>query len=189
MSRAFREARQQAKQRSAEHRHRRDDYGRVIVDMTVNDDTNFLSVFSASNNPVISAEVAEFIEASTRSILPKDQITMRIHSSCIDDDEKEIYRSAIREYYLEQYSASRRTMQRSSISIVVLGVIGVLILALGVLLERSAVGIVLARVVEIAAWVLIWEAVHQCAFRRQELRVHKLRCLSFLSMNIEFTSR
>ena len=45
--------------------YRRDGEGRIIVDMNVKDDTDFLSVFSANDTPVISSEVAEFLENST----------------------------------------------------------------------------------------------------------------------------
>ena len=71
-------------------RFQRDDENRVIINMTVKDDSNFLSVFSQSDTPVINTEVAEFIENSTNSVLPKEQLTLRIHSDCIDDTEKAI---------------------------------------------------------------------------------------------------
>lgn len=45
----------------------------VIIKMAVKDDTNFLSVFSESETPVISGEVADFIENKTMSVPPKEQ--------------------------------------------------------------------------------------------------------------------
>ena len=78
--------------------YKRDNENRIVIDMTVKDDSDFLSVFSQSDTPVISSEVAEFIENSTDSILPKEQLTLRIHSDCIDDNEKVLYRESIKEY-------------------------------------------------------------------------------------------
>lgn len=46
----------------------RDSENRVIINMTVKDDSDFLSVFSFSDIPVISSEVAEFIENNTKKL-------------------------------------------------------------------------------------------------------------------------
>jgi len=63
----------------------RDENGRIIVNMNVGDDSTFLSMFSVTAEPVISSEVAEFVEFSTRLLPPDADITLRIHSNCIDD--------------------------------------------------------------------------------------------------------
>ena len=86
------EIKREAKRQSSERKYKRDADGRVIINMTVKDDTDFLSVFSIGDTPVISSEVAEFLESSTHSVLPKEQLALRIHSNCIDDNEKEEYR-------------------------------------------------------------------------------------------------
>ncbi len=46
----------------------RDEQGRIIINMTVKDDSEFLSRFSERSTPVISSEVAEFLENSTQGI-------------------------------------------------------------------------------------------------------------------------
>ena len=109
-------------------RFQRDDENRVIINMTVKDDSNFLSVFSQSDTPVINTEVAEFIENSTNSVLPKEQLTLRIHSDCIDDTEKAIYREAIKEYYREKRIADSRELNRNNIIALLLTVAGVAVL-------------------------------------------------------------
>ena len=64
--------------------------GGRVVNMIVKDDTDFLSVFSESETPVISGEVAEFIENRTMTMPPKEQLTLKIHSDCIDENEKKL---------------------------------------------------------------------------------------------------
>lgn len=93
------EIKREAKKQSSERKYLRDADGRVIINMTVKDDTDFLSVFSTGDTPVISSEVAEFLENSTQSIRPKEQLILKIHSDCIDDNEKKEYGRAIKEYY------------------------------------------------------------------------------------------
>ena len=144
--------------------YQRDDENRVIVNMTVKDDSDFLSVFSQSDTPVISSEVAEFIENSTDSILPKEQLTLRIHSDCIDDNEKVLYRESIKEYYAEKRVAIARELKRNNIVSLLLTLTGVLILVLEMIFEYKLSSLIWSEVIDIAAWVFLWEAVDISAF-------------------------
>ena len=65
-----------------------DDEGRVIIDITVNDDSNFLSPYSYSENNDISTEVASFIDQSILSIKKDQKIHFVIHSDSIDENER-----------------------------------------------------------------------------------------------------
>ena len=105
MGNTERKIKREIKVQSKERPKRRDEDGRRIIHMTVDDDSHFLSRFSAGDTPVISSEVAEFIEDCTCSVLPKTALTLKIHSACIDKDEQEIYERAIKEHYTEQYNA------------------------------------------------------------------------------------
>ena len=67
----------------AQERESYDSDGRAIIDMSITDDSEFLSPYSKHASPVISSDVAEFIEDSTSYFKPKQQFTLRIHSDCI----------------------------------------------------------------------------------------------------------
>lgn len=71
---------------------------------------------------------------------------------------------------------------------VVLGVVGIIILALILFSESWINSAVWSEVMDIVAWVLIREVVHIAVFQNRELRLMKRRYLSYLSMNIEFHS-
>lgn len=184
----LKEIKREAKNQSSKRKYERDADGRVIIRMTVKDDTDFLSVFSAGDAPVISSEVAEFLEACTHSVLPKEPLTLKIHSDCIDDNEKEEYRQAIREHYTERYIANNRELKRNALIALLLALTGILILASAFLIEYRTGSAFWTEVVDIAAWVFLWEAVDISVFRSRELRIKRSRYLSFLSMNIEYYS-
>lgn len=57
---------------------KRDGESNVIIDMTVNNDDAFLSSFSGTDVPIISSDVADFIESSTRSLSPRERYTLCI---------------------------------------------------------------------------------------------------------------
>ena len=171
---------------SSERKYKRGEDGSIVINMNVKDDTDFLSVFSESNVPVISSEVAEFIENSSFSVMPKEKLTLKIYSDCIDDEEKVIYRKAIEEYYTERYIVNERELKRNYIIILVLTLFGVITL-IGAYFIDNRTGIsFLMEIVDIAAWVFLWEAVDISVFHLRELRVKRRRYLSFLTMNIEY---
>lgn len=163
----------------------RDEEGNVMINMTVKNDEGFLSPFSENNSYVISDEVADFIENSTKEALPKDQYTLYIHSNCIDDGEKEMYKKAINEYYTKQYIAIKREISRNRRAVIVMALIGVMFLALALALDYNGFAI-WTEVVDIAAWVFLWEAVYLEFFDNKKSRIKMKYCLSYLSMKIVY---
>lgn len=183
----FREIKKQVEYTLRGRKVQRDGEGNVIINMTVKNDDGFLSPFSENNSYVISDEVADFIENSTKEALPKDQYTLYIRSNCIDDEEKKIYKEAIKEYYTKQYIALKREINRNRRSVVVMGAIGIIFLALALILELKSYAI-WTEVVDIAAWVFLWEAVYLEFFETKKSKTKLKYSLSYLSMKIVYLS-
>lgn len=152
---------------------------RAVVRMIVKNDDDFLSVFSASETPVISTEVAEFIESST--------LSLHICSNCIDEEEKRVYSRAIRAYYAERYHAIEQERKRNVRVVLLLTLIGILILSLALFLDGIE-HFLWAEVIDIAAWVFLWEAVDIGAFHNRDLRVKRMRYHTYMTMQIEYDS-
>jgi len=166
--------------RPFERRRRRDEDGRVIIDMTVKNDDDFLSVYSTSETPVIATDVAEFIENSTHSISPRERFALHIHSYCIDDSEKQEYAAAIKEYYAEKYIASKKELHLNRIITAILALSGILVLALAFSIQNA----VWSEVIDIAAWVLLWEAFDTAVFKNREINLKRQRYLAYISMTV-----
>ena len=167
-------------------KHKRDSENRIIIDMNITDDTNFLSVFSAGEAPIIDCTVANFLESRTKSILPNEQLVLHIHGSCVDENEKIIYTNAIKEYYLQQYFSYRRDLKKNYLTSSLLAIFGIAILMLAIFLADIQQNPVWSSAVDIVAWVLIWEAVHILVFKNKELQFNKLRSKAFASMDVEY---
>lgn len=163
-----------------------DENGRVIVNMNVGDDSNFLSMFSVTEKPVISNEVAEFMEFSTQLQLPNTDITLRIHSNCIDENEQKFYTAAMKQFYREQYFITAKEQKRNNITAVFLMLVGILCLGLMFATEHIFSSVVWSEVIDIAAWVFLWESVDIYFFQTRKLKIRKKRCTSFMNMNIEY---
>ena len=63
---------------------------------------------------------------------------------------------------------------------------GVAVLAFQLFFEYITRNLIWAEVIDIVAWVLLWEAVDIIAFGNRSLRVKCKRYLSYMSMKIEY---
>ena len=104
-------------------RREKDENGRVVINMTVKNDDSFLSVFSTTDTPTISSEVAEFLENSVENILPTESLALHIHSNCIDKGEEELYRKGIEEYYTEKYLSNKQKLKHNKILVTLFGIV------------------------------------------------------------------
>ena len=170
----------------SERKIQRDAEGRAVINMTVKNDDGFLAEYSEGNVPMISENVSDFLEHNAQSILPKESITLRIHSNSIDDTEKEEYKSAIKEYYTKRYISDKRELRRNTWIAIILAIAGIIALFAAIIVEMQTDSPIWTEVIDIIAWVLIWESVDITVFRNRELRVNCLRYISFISMKVEY---
>ena len=163
-----------------------DEDNRLIINMEIQNADNILDEFSRTDYPIISTQIAEYIEKVTTALKPIEKFTLRIHSDCIDDNEKMIYSKAIKNYYTDKYLVDNRKLKKDKKVSLILGINGVLILILVIILEYLENSVLWMRVFDIVAWVFIWEAVAIIAFKCKELKINQLKYLNLIDMKIEF---
>lgn len=188
MIRALKELKRQMDARADSDEVERDEEGRAIVEMTVLRDEDFLSDFSAGK-PVVSGEVAEFVEESAMAFRPKEPICLKIYSDCIDEEEEKVYSNALKEYYVRRYTENRRSMRRNRLAAAIMLLIGVVALAVVLTLSLLKRVEILVEVLDIFAWVFLWEAVDLFFLEGGVLRMKQLRFLRFIDAKIEFLPR
>ena len=163
-----------------------DENGRAIINMSVKSDDNFLSDFCNGDAPVISGRVSDFLENSYPNTSKPTPLTLKIKSDCIDEDEKIIYKNAICDYYTDKYLANERHLKRNFIVAIILGIVGLAVMALALILESAKESMLWVGFVDVVAWVFIWEFVDILFFENYVLRLNRIRYLSFIDMLIEF---
>lgn len=186
MNRKFRERKKEADRQMKARKYKRDDGGRVIIQMNVKDDANFLSEFSESATPVISSEVAEFIENETNAVPPNEDFTLQVYNDCIDDREEKVYSAAIKEYYMQKYIANEREIKRNRFAVLLLGIAGILVLAAELIFDYRVGNALWSSVIDIVAWVLLWEAVDIGVLEARVTAIKRKRFLAYLSMKTEY---
>ena len=186
MKKGLRERKKEADRQLEARKYKRAGDGRIIIQMNVKDDSNFISEFSESATPVISSEVAEFIENETNSVKPNEEFALHIYNNCIDEDEQKIYTAAFSEYYMQKYIANERDIKRNRFAVLILAIAGILVLAAKFIFDFRGVSPVWTSVVDIIAWVFLWEAVDIGVLEARVSSIKRRRYLSYLYMKIEY---
>ena len=157
-----------------------------VINMTVLNDSEFLSPYSPTETPIISGEVAEFLENGAAKRMPKQKVSLNIHSDCIDDGEKTVYDKAIRNYFNLKLEGANQDLKRNLIVSVIFTVIGVVGLAAMLLFEHFFNNAIWVEVVDIFAWVFVWEAVDQFFIERRKLIRNRSKYQAFTEMQINY---
>lgn len=156
-------------------RHIYDGEGREVIDMRVICDDDFLSPYSVGDKPYISGGVAEFLDEAVKPLDLKRGLHIKIKGETIDGDERPIYREAFKNYYCGRVAEVGAKLKRNLVASVVMLLIAVVILSVYVTMEVLGYNYVVLEMVDIVAWVFMWEAVDQFVFERSLLRREYVR--------------
>jgi len=151
-----------------------DENGKYVLRMTVRDDENFLSPYSGDRQGVISAEVADFLDNAAESLDLKKPILIKVSGDTIDNEEQKLYRAAVKKYYGNRIAETDARLKKNLILSVIMAIIGAAILSVCVLLHINDGVAVISELIDIAAWVFVWEAVDLFFLARPALRREQL---------------
>ena len=155
-----------------------DQDNRRIIRLSVADDSCFLSPFSAEGVPVINPDTAAFLDHSLKQMLPDSRIHFIISSDQIDDKEQVIYQKAIINYYHSEFAETARELKKNMFQSIVMTIVAVMVFAISIILSSIDTKIIILDMLDVVAWVFMWEAVDLFFFQRSILKIRQLRTLS-----------
>lgn len=164
----------------------KDENGKELIRMQVLEDGDFLSPYSREGEPTISSGVADFLDNTIKSKTLKQEIHIEIAGDVIDEKEKEIYRTAVGNYYRSRIIDIDRRLKRNTAAALVMAITAVVILTFYLVLELRNAGYVFLEIVNITAWVFMWEAVDLFFFERKTLKIEQLRDYRLYSAEITY---
>lgn len=159
------------------------------INMTVNDDQNFLSPYCESGMPVISSEVADFLINGANAFHPTEKLVLNVTSDCVDENEKIQYSSAIKNYFALKLNDVQRDLKRKTLISVVFTLIGIIALAFMFVCDARNVATLWIECIDIFAWVFLWEAVDQFFIERNGLLLLRKRYINLIEMPINFIDK
>lgn len=160
-----------------------------VINMYVADDGNFLSPFSAAGYHVISGETAEFLDHNYKRHLTDNDLRLIIASDVIDDGERIVYTNAIRNYYQTEFKETKRELHKNFIQSVVMTIVSAIVFAIAITLGTTTqTSDVILNMLDVFAWVFMWEAVDLFFLQRPVLKKKQRKNTEFINAEILFTS-
>jgi hypothetical protein len=164
----------------------RDENDRLIVNLSIKNDDGFLSPYSLKGEPQLASETAEFLQHSIKNTKHTDDISFHVHSSVIDANEEVEYRKAIKCYYAHEITETKTKMRRNAMSSALMILLGILVFALRIIFSSVFPNEIFLSVLDVVAWVFVWEATDLFFFKRTELRQELLQYLKIYTADIKF---
>ena len=163
-----------------------DEKGRTVVRLRVTDDDNFLSPFSVEGKPVIAGETAEFLNHSLLQLKTSSAVHFVVSSNVITDEEQQVYEKAIKNYYREEFAERAREIRKNTLASLVMILVGALVFAIAILLESMDLKPLFLNILDVIAWVFVWEAADLFFLQRPVLRKEQLRNLKIAVAEFTF---
>ena len=155
--------------------------------MKIENEDDIVSSLSMGEDLMVNESFETFISNSVSHIEPDKKIDLKI--SCennIYDDEKTNIKNAIKNHYTKKISSINDDLHKNAIDNIFLTVASVAVLALIIVLSKFSYLTLLIEILDIFAWVLLWEVFDNFIFRRRELRKIAIKNYQILNMRIEF---
>lgn len=163
----------------------RDENGKFIIDMMILDDNSFVSPF-CGNAPIVSSDVATYLDNSIKNIPPKSEIALHIISDVVSKDKEELYTQSLRNYYLNEQKQLMRELFFNKLASIIMFIIGLIVITMMIIFSFTNFSEIWITVLEIVGWVFIWEAVDKFVFERYKLKRDLLRANQLINSEVLF---
>ena len=163
-----------------------DENGKRYIPVSVRVEDSILSPFSPKGNPTISGEFAEFLDSQYTEMKGGDKLHIDIECDTIDDDERGLYEGAIRSYYKAEEMRKTKELARNNFIALIMLIIGIIVLTTSVIFYVFSHEIV-GEIIDIVAWVFVWEAVDLFFLRSPILIRERQKCKHFIEAEITYS--
>lgn len=155
--------------------------------MKIESEDDIVSSLSMGEDLMVNESFETFINNSVSHITPEKKIDLKIKcENKIDEHEKKNIKEAVKNHYTKKISSLNDDLQRNAIANIFLLVASVAVLALIIVLSKFAYLQILIEILDIFAWVLLWEVFDNFVFKRSEIRRFAIKNYQILNMKIEF---
>ncbi len=163
-----------------------DDQGRYIIEMTILDDSNFISPY-CGKEPIVSSEVATYLDNIIKNVPPKGSISLYLYSNVISKDNESKYQAAIKNYYSNEKRQLKRDLlynQIAAFSMFGIGFVIIAVMLIFIFLDK--INEIWSTILEIIGWVFVWEAVDKFVFERNYLKREINRADQLINAEVKF---
>lgn len=155
--------RQLDKEMSKENKSSFDPHGDDVINVKVNDISQIFSQFNYDCDDKLNPEFSEYLWDKANQSSLKDNLQIDIHTDQqMNGDEVS---NAIRHHYAREYAVAKKELNRSTRFSLIMLLCGLVSLCLTFLIYSYDVQY-FGLIMEIVAWVFLWEAADRCFIER-----------------------
>ena len=155
-----------------------------IINIKVQNKEQIISNFSYDENDKINKDLSEFIVAKSKRVHISKDIKLNFYTN--EHIDKNEIQSTIKNHFHEEYLESKSELKRLNIFIITMLALGVLTFAILVALyNRNFSNFYFEMILEIAAWVFIWESVDATFLQRPKIRRKNIQMQKLSSAQVE----
>ena len=140
----------------------------TTINIKAEDKKAIFSEYNYDSNEILNSNLSDFIMEKERDIPLKSQIRVKIFTND-DVNEKEV-EMAYRNKFKNEFQEQEQELKKNLLFALIMLVLGVLFMGFLILELYLLNDFIFSTVLEIAAWVFIWEAVDSFFLRRSEMR-------------------
>lgn len=163
-----------------------DKNGNALVEIGIKDKTEVLAPFALDGKETINVEFANLLDNVSKSIPPKENMHLKLKCEKLTDKEKQDFSMAIKNYYFNSLIDNQRKLHNNSLIFWSMIAISLLFLAILFIANHFGAPWIITEVLDIIAWVFVWEAVDLLAFQRSIYQYEMNRDLVLYKMKISF---
>lgn len=163
-----------------------DEDGNAVFEISVKDEKQVLSPFMVDEKETINSEFASFLDNTVQKAPPSKKIHLKIKNNEMTDKGKNTFARSIKNYYLNRTYEIQRKLKNNTKLLIVMLVMSVLTMTALFLVHLLNVHWVFTEVVDIIAWLFVWESLDLFVFKRSLLIYERQRYISLQKCKITF---
>lgn len=158
--------------------------GRGIIDVGAENYDDVFSYYDLDGESVLDREFEEFLEAKADAIPMNKELALHFHVKNATEGKRDEIDRTIKTNYKRVVRAYNRKLHRNTMFTIYMLFMFLVFFAIYVPLIIFNVHFAVQFVVEIAAWVFLWEAVDQWFIHRREIKHKMLKKFRFIRADI-----
>ncbi len=153
------------------------------INIKIDNKNEIFSSYDYDSNELLNDEFSSYLIEKATLISPKSKLRVKIFSET-NLEEKEVKYAYNNKFKKEFEDYDRKLKENARFAFIML-LIGILFIGFLILEEYFLNELVLSIILEIAAWVFVWEAVDAFFLQRAELRRMRFQMARLLSADFE----
>ena len=144
----------------------------IIIDVKFENNEQIFSSYNYDNKKTLNKDLCDYLWENAKLTSPEKDLIINVYNNA-NASETEI-ESAIKNHYRREYKSSKADLEKINIFTLGCFIVGILFLITIVISNNLLNNYYINILLEIAAWVFIWEAVDKFFLERPQAR---LKCL------------